>query len=947
MKRFTIFRLLYGLLLPLVAGAQSPVPAPISYTLAGQVYHQDFDGLPLSGTIPFPGGKGPFALASSPVNAAGMEGWFILQTGGSSTNAQLLTGTGSGTASGAYSFGASKNTNRSLGSLASGSGVYAFGLLLSNQTGVTLDSCTLSFTVEQWRKGGSGHRNTYTFSYATGNLDPPFSSALITVPALNLQSVVYTTGASALNGKLPANQYLIRHTIRDIHWNLGEQLLLRWDDHDEPGNDDALAIDDFSFSAFGTAPVFVEDCTVSPVRENTIEANQWICAGSKPSALIGSIISSEKSPIAYAWEYTTVSASNGFLPAPGINNLPHYAPPVIETNTWFRRKLTMSACSSYSAPVSVTAMKDGLWLGNINRDWNNANNWCGANIPSSSTDVFIPASSPYSPQITSSASCNHLTLSDQSALQISGVLQCGGSINAPVESIDATGGSIELNGLQPQTLSSTALLQHTIHHLTINNNKVYLKDSLNVSGMLSCRKGMLETNGWLVLKEGSRIGPVAAESGINGNVHVEYLLPDSGIHLLAHPFSTALDTKLLTQLSNTESLSFFDENAGYLSFDKAAAWTSFDSSANMPEPGWEKHQGLRMQIKGPPTIIVLSGRINQGSQEIFLPPDQYTGYRLVVNPYPCPVDMLHSSPSNNIAPYFWIWDSQQGLHGGYTSIPFKSHFMMPAFASFFIKTYAFTENHLLFTEQAKLTGEPPNGFMETTDDPYHLELRLESDGRFWDRILLFHIDSARDAIDPLDAEKIMNPDISFYSFSADKNALSADARPFHKKTLIPLGIRSNVSGLFRIRTARKYLPEKLVLCLHDKLLGRWMQLEKDSSYYFRLGHDTLNGLTDRFEITAFKKELATISIPSRIRLLAGPVPANDRLFVDFKAMQPGNCSLHLFSLQGQQVRSFMLGFRQEGRFTISLAGIPKGLYILELKCGSDTVVKKVMIGDLL
>ncbi|MBU5819135.1 hypothetical protein JWE25_20240, partial [Acinetobacter baumannii] len=135
---------------------------------------------------------------------------------------------------------------------------------------------------------------------------------------------------------------------------------------------------------------------------------------------------------------------------------------------------------------------------------------------------------------------------------------------------------------------------------------------------------------------------------------------------------------------------------------------------------------------------------------------------------------------------------------------------------------------LLFTEQAKLTGELPNGFMETTDDPYHLELRLESDGRFWDRILLFHIDSARDATDLLDAEKIMNPDINFYSFSTDKNALSADARPFHKKTVVPLGIRSNVSGLFRIRTARKFLPEKLVLYLHDKLLDRWMQLEKDS-----------------------------------------------------------------------------------------------------------------------
>ncbi len=1283
MKRFTLFQFLWSLLPPLVsAGQQSP--PPLAYPLAGQVYRQDFDGLPRSGTSSF-SGKGPFVLAAAPVNGTGMEGWFVLQTGGSSTNAQLLTGTGSATTSGSYSFGLLGNNNRSLGSLASGSGIYAFGLLLSNQTGVTLDSCTLSFTMEQWRKGGSGQRNTYTFSYATGNLTPPFASDLTNIPALNLQSVVFTTGASTLNGKLPANQYMIRHTIHNLHWKPGEQLLLRWDDQDEPGNDDALAIDDFSFSASGiasviTMPPFVENvdmpapklykaydtlsflvkfskpvrvdtsqgipalslsigtktkmayyeegshtdilrflhiiqpgefdnegirlhspvklngsaisgldssnvllslsgfagrlndvridaiapavrsvavpspavypldadlhftvhfsktvlvdtsagipsliaiigniprhvpycngtgsselcfryrisdgdldkkgirlgaalslnggiitdsagndaalvlksigslsnvkadgiapafvkgtavtlslcndasgisvaeslgatdlesgetlawslvsppssgsvsglpaskistrgilfpatvvygpassrvekdsfvvqvtdgvnkamiqfivAAVTPVGENRIGTSQLICTGSKPAALNGSVALSEHDSTTYLWEYSTLSETNGYLPSPGIHHLPDYAPPLIETNTWFRRKMTTGACSSYSNSVAVTAMKEGLWLGNTNREWNNPNNWCGGHIPTTDTDVLILSSAAHFPHITTTASCNRLTLTGNAFLQISGTLQCKGAIEAGVESIDATHGGIELNGVLPQEVPANILTQQTIHHLIINNHKVYLKAPLIISGMLSCNKGRFETNGQLLLWEGSRIGPAAMESTISGNVNIAYRLPVRGTQIMAHPFSSDLDSTMMAPLSFNTSLSFFDDNAGYLSFDQNSAWRPVDHTAVTMESKWKKHQGLRLQVTDstPRSFIVLSGQVNQGNQEIFFQPDQYTGYRLAVNPYACPVNMMHTSKSKNIAPYFWIWDNEQGLHGGYTSIPFKSHFMMPAFASFFIKTHAFTENHLLFTEQAKLTGELPDGFMELTDDPYHLELRLETDSLFWDRILLFHIDSARDATDPLDAEKIMNPDVSFYSFSSDKNMLSADARPFHKKTLIPLGIRSNLSGLFRIRTTRKYLPEKLVLYLHDKLLDRWMQLEKDSSYYFRLNPDTLNWQADRFEITAFKKEPVTITIPSKIRLEAGPVPARDQLMVNFKTIRPGNCFLRLFSIQGQLIRSYQLGVRQEGRFTISLAGIPQGLYILELQCADDTAVQRIIIG---
>ena len=52
-----------------------------------------------------------------------------------------------------------------------------------------------------------------------------------------------------MNGYLPENQQALNFTINGINWKNGEQLLLRWDDADESGSDDACGIDQFSFSA--------------------------------------------------------------------------------------------------------------------------------------------------------------------------------------------------------------------------------------------------------------------------------------------------------------------------------------------------------------------------------------------------------------------------------------------------------------------------------------------------------------------------------------------------------------------------------------------------------------------------------------------------------------------------------------------------------------------------
>ncbi|MDM8753706.1 hypothetical protein, partial [Morganella morganii] len=129
------------------------------------------------------------------------------------------------------------------------------------------DSCTLSLTAKQWRKGGSGHPNTYPFGYACGPFLSPRLSGLTPFPSLDLHSVISSVGATALNGNLPANQYFIQQSIGSLHWKPGEQLLLRWDDRDEPGNDDALSIDQFSFTASGIVPT---DIIIPEIKAVTI-----------------------------------------------------------------------------------------------------------------------------------------------------------------------------------------------------------------------------------------------------------------------------------------------------------------------------------------------------------------------------------------------------------------------------------------------------------------------------------------------------------------------------------------------------------------------------------------------------------------------------------------------------------------------------------------------------
>ncbi len=212
-----------------------------SISFTGATYNQTFDTLPNSGTFSFTG-AGPFDLPTT--TAGSLNGWAFQRLSGSGANAAFRVGDGSTNNQAMYSYGTTGSGERALGSLAGGTIVSSFGALLVNNSGSTIDSITITFTGEQWRRGANA--NTLAFLYSVGATSIS-TGTFTSFSALNFTGP-QTGSSTALNGNLAANQMVVTATITGLNWTAGANLVIRWDDSNTAGADAGLAVDNFSFA---------------------------------------------------------------------------------------------------------------------------------------------------------------------------------------------------------------------------------------------------------------------------------------------------------------------------------------------------------------------------------------------------------------------------------------------------------------------------------------------------------------------------------------------------------------------------------------------------------------------------------------------------------------------------------------------------------------------------
>ncbi|MHA6718373.1 PEPxxWA-CTERM sorting domain-containing protein [Sphingomonas sp. RS6] len=221
-----------GAVLAVAPAAQAQI------ALTGTSYTQDFNTLATSGTsnvLPI--------------------GWQLDERGSSSAGSDDAYATSNGNAGTAYAFGT--GSERALGSVTSGSASpILFGAFFSNELGAAIESITLSYFGEQWRRG-TASLDTLVFEYST-DASTLSNGSWSAFSALDFASIVNGTGSgsssSAIDGNAAANRTAISATIANLMIADGGTFAIRWTDYDVGGSDHGLAIDDLTLTAALTPP---------------------------------------------------------------------------------------------------------------------------------------------------------------------------------------------------------------------------------------------------------------------------------------------------------------------------------------------------------------------------------------------------------------------------------------------------------------------------------------------------------------------------------------------------------------------------------------------------------------------------------------------------------------------------------------------------------------------
>ena len=1175
---FALLSLLLLSSFPVVFAQISTTPSSYPYPAINFVYTQNFSNLPVPSTyVSGITGKGPYFLGSL---HPGLIGIFIAQTSGSNTALNFTTSSGSNATNGIFSYGANNAATRGLGSLASSAGAYVFGISFTNNTSAVIDQFAIEFTAAQWRKGGSGKANEWTFLYHISGTNNVLDTLTKKDTTLNFTSVQTSTGTAALNGLLTVNQQQKKDTLFNLNWKPGEQLILKWQDKDDVGNDDGMALQQligkaltipdntaptvfevippsaktyttgdtlttkiifsepcflnslsflpylvatisdsaknlqytkgsgtnewyFSYiitkgdlvknglniypqinsekaairdAAFNycngiinsntrflqvkidaVAPAFIDTNTLhvnscklaveilpaqlgvvqtdssetlfwkvklgpkqgeilglpfskktvgdsafpknivfvpnirytgmdsaiveisdgmnsafkkimfqldSGIVDNFITGDQIICKGFAPVLLRGSDLQNTS----YQWTYKEDSAAK-FKTVTGIGTQYNFQPGTLQSSTSFKRIATRFSCTDTSNTISVHVKNNGLWMGANDAVWQVGSNWCGGLVPDTSTHVLVQQgqqimiSNAYPNQ---SISVKTITLDSSANIVVNGLLHWPQTLLGK-GTIDATSGSINIEK-DSLIINPYVFKNKLIYTLQIDaKNKVQFLDSLIIANSITLFNGSLQTK-HLRLLPTAQINSSGNNTAIIGpaTVHKSYHLKEGQTKLLSFPFlnqPSLLDFKKSVRITGKGgSSSGFDSavheiaSAHFLDTTRDTnALLSFSPFSKMDSSFWEQNRAIKIWLYPNDTGFInetpfietkkhnawihssIDGIPQHGPLEIHFPEHPAARYYLTGNPYPAAIDMRKISSSTNIGKYYWYWDAGLGATGNYTASAFRFPKVVQKLEGYIIKNNAGAAGYLFYEERTKVNhGDTPDT-ISYKKEYAHISLQFMKDNNLLDRLEILGIDSASSRFEKWDAEKINESETSLYSISRDSIALCIDARPFTNNIFIPLGIKNNKTGQYKLVCSAYLVDNGMVTYLHDKLLNKYQKIMEDSSYNFEIGTDSTTAGEHRFEITGPPP-------PPRqedpIVASVTPNPVLGLLGIRFSFREALAFQIAIHNIDGTLLINKTFGISKNGFATIDVTTLKAGAYVAVIKAGKNYLLQQ-------
>jgi hypothetical protein len=520
----------------------------------------------------------------------------------------------------------------------------------------------------------------------------------------------------------------------------------------------------------------------------------------------------------------------------------------------------------------------------------------------------------------------------------------------------------------------------------------------------------IATGGKLILKSDGTgtayIGTLTGTSQISGTVLQERYIMGSNrsFRFMGHPFNTAIPLSALGDkiditgagtgftptATNEPSAFYYNPATGDGNAENDGGWKAFTSITD----NWNQYQGIRVLVRGTkgqagsfddieytPAAVTFEweGEVNTGPQtidlaygygDIFGTDEQKSDFNLVGNPFPSAIDLKAISRSGLVGGSFYIWQPREGSSGisgrggAYLTEPFETGnptFILPTGGAFFVRSGE-PDQTLTIEEADKVnSNEPLQGTAGSTlrmdsnvASKYgsnSLQLVLSSEGDWWDRSLLFfNNESKGDSRVQEDATKLANPEVNFFTVSADNYAMAIDSRPYRDSK----GINGNENriALHLLSPSRTYtlsvpdfdLEAGQTLRLYDRYTEKYVDLNKNTSYSFEVTNDP-KSKGHRFDIV-MGVDVVT-SIPkqnSEFKTFLMPNPAENEVMVSVQRPDLAHSThLRVVDMQGRVLYATSFSAEAESQVMLSLNQMRKGVYLVEVSHGALREVKRLIV----
>ena len=590
-----------------------------------------------------------------------------------------------------------------------------------------------------------------------------------------------------------------------------------------------------------------------------------------------------------------------------------------------------------------------------------------------------------------------VTLQSGATLNLTGSLANSGTITGA--------GTLVLEGSAPQAISGIGSVGNIQLNNAAGAGIHTASDTMYVTGDMTLTSGNFATNGSLVLAmSDDPIGdPVAGRiatitgGSISGKVIDQQYLKGGrrAYRFWGTPF---VDSIPLSQLENYIDITG-QYGAGhgftFTSSNAASAFWYHTTNANSTitggagDPGWKpftwcvdsmsgttqvsadsnmvhRFEGYRLFVRGTkgqgldnnpytpnPVTVRQWGTVNTGNMDIQLQrgsllvsgaPAQ--DYNQKSNPYPSPVDIgtvVYNAmvDSQLYQPYIYVWNAFGATAGMFVTVNETSltPYVISANASYQVR--AKSSGAILHFTEGNKSASPSAVLLKASNDVIALNV-YDENYHLWDMFNLKFTDAATEYEDNIDAGKAVNPDLNFYSWSADHHALSTDLRPFSEGKVIPMGLTTNYNQNFIIKVDNfSNSATGGQLYLHDKLLEKYMLLSQGAEYSFAVTKDPATQGDNRFEL-GMEPEGSVTATTANLKVMMVPNPATSGVNVTYSAPKSEKTSVRILTVEGVCVLTQDLGVQQSGSVNLSLDNLASGVYMVEFTSGTDKVVQRLV-----